>query len=158
RLSHIERPASMAAEATAATRATLFMRSAGRDPFFELALRSQALEIAAQRGDREDATLTQIADARIALRETPVDLNLVRPRAWTDVVNRDVVVFAPEERAHTDSLPLAEDVPRRHLPLALGDDPVLDPNALPRDRIGPARRVARREDVRIAGPEVLVDG
>ena len=43
-----------------------------------------------------------------------------------DVVDRDVLVLAPEERDRGIALAAAEQVARGRLALPLGDDPVLD--------------------------------
>src|SRR5262249_23256711 len=52
----------------------------------------------------------------------------------------------------------AQDVLGRDLTLALGNDPMLDAEALTRMRIGPSRDVAGGIDAMNAGLEILVDG
>ena len=59
-----------------------------------------------------------------------VDNELVPCRRMTHVIDRHVVVLAPEERNLGKPLPLAEHVARRRLALALGDHLVLDPEIL----------------------------
>src|SRR6185295_19334488 len=56
-----------------------------------------------------------------------------------------------------ETLAAAQDVARRRLALALGDDPVLDADALAAVRIGPARDVAGGVEAGRAGLEVFVD-
>ena len=64
----------------------------------------------------------------------------------TDIVDRHVVVLAPEERHRVEALALPEHVARGGLALALGHHPVLDANVLAGVRIGPARDIARGVD------------
>ena len=75
----------------------------------------------------------------------------------SDVFDRDVVVLAPEERHRVERFAAPEHVARRDLPLALGDHPVLDSDALSRMRIRPPRDVAGGKDPAGARLEVLVD-
>src|SRR5215208_240857 len=64
---------------------------------------------------------------------------------------------APEEGHRVEALASPQDVARRGLPLPLGDDPVLDADALPAPRVGVPCDVACGEDPRCARLEVLVD-
>ena len=73
-----------------------------------------------------------------------------------DIIDRDVIMLAPEERHGVELLAAAEHVQRRGLALALGHDPVFDADALAAMRIGPARDVAGGEDFRRAGLEIVV--
>src|SRR5262245_24465152 len=63
-----------------------------------------------------------------------------------DVVDRHVVVLAPEERHGGERLAASEHGERRSLSLALGDDPMLHPNVLAAVQIRPARNVPGRID------------
>src|SRR5207247_7171991 len=74
-----------------------------------------------------------------------------------DIRDLDVVVLAPEERHDRAGHPLAEHVLRGDLTLALGHDPVLDAQLLPRVAIGPTRDVARRKHAGRARLEEFVD-
>jgi hypothetical protein len=56
-----------------------------------------------------------------------------------------------------DMYPLPEQVTRRSLPLALRDDPVLDPHELTSVGIGPASDITRGENPRHTRFEILVD-
>src|SRR3974377_184509 len=73
-----------------------------------------------------------------------------------DIVDRHIVMLAPEKRHGAVRRLLANHVERRGLTLALGDDPVLDADALTHIGIGPARNVAGGVDVRRAGLKILV--
>src|SRR6202012_3414530 len=108
----------------------------------------EALEIAPHCRHREHPALAEIRDACVALRETAVDLDLVPSIGVADVVDRNVVVLAPEEREEAAGFVLPQDVPRRDLALALGYHPVLDADPLAGKRVGPACVVAGGEDVR----------
>src|SRR5258708_21899403 len=76
----------------------------------------------------------------------------------SDVIDRHVVVLAPEERNIGKPLPLSEHVARCRLALALGHHPVLDPQILAGVAIGPPRDVAGGKDARDAGLEIFVHG
>src|SRR5258707_13195233 len=73
-----------------------------------------------------------------------------------DVVDRHIVVLAPEERNLGKPMPLPEYVARRRLPLPLGHDPMLDPQILAGTGIGPPRDVAGGKDSRHAGFKVFI--
>src|SRR5262245_66480110 len=73
-----------------------------------------------------------------------------------DVVDRHVVVLAPEERNFGKSLLLAENVARCRLTLPLGHDPMLDSQILAGMGLGPSRDVAGGNDSRHAGFYVFV--
>src|SRR5712691_110728 len=74
----------------------------------------------------------------------------------TDVVERKIVLARPEERDRVEPFATPEYVPRRRLSLTFGDYPVLDANIVACPRIGPARDVSCREDLRNAGLEILI--
>src|SRR5665213_2040408 len=69
-----------------------------------------------------------IACDTVALHDVAVDLNGVPCFGVPDVIDRNVVMLAPEERHGAERLALPKHVERRGLTLALGDDPVLDAN------------------------------
>ena len=73
-----------------------------------------------------------------------------------DVVDRDVVVLAPEERNSVESLADAEDVASGNLTLTLGHDPVFDANPIAAVRVRPSRDVASGEYPRRARLEELL--
>ena len=75
-----------------------------------------------------------------------------------NIVDRHVVVLAPEERRLLVALARAKHVHRRNLALPLGDDPVLDAHSAPtRERVGEPGNVACGEDARSAGFQERVD-
>ena len=63
-----------------------------------------------------------------------------------DVVDRDVVMLAPEKRDGVEAFAMSQHVARGDLALALSDDPVFDADPLAGPPIGPARDVSRREN------------
>src|SRR5262249_28271195 len=75
----------------------------------------------------------------------------------TDIVDRHVVVLAPEERHRGELLRASEHIERGGLALALGDDPMLHPNIIAAVGIRPTDDVARGKDPRRGGFKVLVD-
>src|ERR1700687_3928124 len=79
-------------------------------------------------------------------RDVAFDCELVPCLGMADIVNRDVVVLAPEEGNGGKSLAVPEHIECRGLPLALGHHPMLDANALATIRIRPARNVTDRPD------------
>src|SRR6516225_5525186 len=84
-------------------------------------------------------------------------LDVVPGGGMADVVDRDVVVLAPEERHRGIALAAAEQVARGRLALPLGDDPVLDAQPLAAVGVGPAGDVAGGENAGRAGVEVFID-
>jgi hypothetical protein len=69
----------------------------------------------------------------------------------TDIIDRNVVVLAPEERHRLELLPVAEHVQGRDLALTFGDDPMFDADGLSAMRVGPARDVTGGKYARRAG-------
>src|ERR1700674_1910502 len=67
-------------------------------------------------------------------------------------------MHVPEKRHGVEWLPPAEHVARRGLPLALGNNPVLDADLLAAVRVRPAREITGGENAGDAGFEILVDG
>ena len=61
----------------------------------------------------------------------PVDRHRIPPLGVADVVDRHVVVLAPEERHRVEPLAAAQHVARGHLTLPLRDHPVLDADRSP---------------------------
>src|SRR5215471_4004434 len=84
-------------------------------------------------------------------------LDVVPGGGMADVVDRDIIVLAPEERDRGIALAAAEQVARGRLALPLGDDPVLDAQPLATVGIGPAGNVAGRVNAGNAGFEVFID-
>ena len=109
------------------------------------------------RGGGERASAELVAHQAVLAGDVAVDRELVPFLGVTDIVDRDVVVLAPEERHGVELLAQAQHVERRGLSLALGDHPVLDADRLAAVRVGPARDVAGGEDGRRAGLQKRVD-
>src|SRR5262245_13553336 len=86
----------------------------------------KALAVARDRGERQRPAAQVVRHRAVARIEGAVDANGVPALGVTDVLDRDVVVLAPEERNGIEALAPAEDVARRDLALALGNDPVFD--------------------------------
>jgi hypothetical protein len=75
----------------------------------------------------------------------------------SDIGEAEIVLFGPEERHVVEAFAPAEDVVRRCLALALGDDPMFDADSLTGKPVRPARDVAGSEDALDAVLEVLID-
>src|SRR6516162_1777155 len=84
-------------------------------------------------------------------------LDVIPGGGMADIVDRDVVVLAPEERDRGIALAAAEQVARGRLALPLGDDPVLDAQPLAAIWVRPAGNIASGENAGHAGFEVFID-
>jgi len=111
----------------------------------------QILDVAKDRGDGEGASVAPKAQQAIPGVDVAVHGDLVPCLRMADVIDRNVVVLAPERRDGIEGLASPEHIQRRDLSLAFRDHPVLDPNGLAGARIWPARDVAGGEDARSAG-------
>src|SRR6516162_6924398 len=123
---------------------------------FHRRLLPEIIDVAEDRGHRQQLAVATIAYQAIARFDVTLDVEVVPGRGMSDVVDGHVVVLAPEERNLGKSLSLAEDVARCRLTLPLGHDPMLDPQILAGMRIGPARNVAGGKDSRRTGFKVFV--
>jgi hypothetical protein len=92
--------------------------------------RLEAVEIAVDRGDREHAAAAFVFQQAIFCRDFAVDCDLVPLFGMADLVDRHVVVLAPEKRHRVECLARAEHVARGGLALAFGHHPMLDPDIL----------------------------
>ena len=81
----------------------------------------------------------------------------VPPDPGADVVDGRVVVTAPEEGNRAERLAGAENAPRGRRSESLGEDPVLDSNALTGPGIGPASEVPGGPHPGHVRPKQLVD-
>jgi hypothetical protein len=118
----------------------------------------KVLEIAKDRGNRQHPAVSAIAHETIAPLDVARDFDLVPFLGVTDVIDRYVVMLAPEERDVGKSYLLSEDISRCSLALAFGNDPMFNPEILARVRIQPPRNVAGGKNFRHAGLEVRVHG
>src|SRR5205085_8349683 len=91
-----------------------------------------------------------VAQQAVLGRNVALYRDLVPLLGMADIVDRSVVVLAPEKRHRLVLLAMAEHVQRRDLALPFGHHPVLDPDGLAAVRIGPACDVAGGEDARRA--------
>src|SRR5271166_3497086 len=105
---------------------------------FHAHLGFQALLVAEDRSDSERASVELETGETILAGDASLDREFVPPLRMTDVVDRDVVVLAPEERSGREYLAAAKHVERCNLALALGDDPMFDPDRLAAVRVRPA--------------------
>src|SRR5260370_9758495 len=106
---------------------------------FHRKLGLEACEIAVNRGDRQQLALAPVAQQAIAPRDVAVDGDLVPFFGMADIIDRHVVMLAPEEGYRLKSLAIPQHVARRGLALTLGDHPALAPDIFARMRVGPTR-------------------
>src|SRR4029079_19502458 len=118
----------------------------GRGLLLHRQLRLQAQTVAEQARQREELSAREIADAGVVFLQAALDDGLVVPGSVADVVERDVVVLAPEERDVPERSADARQRARQRLPLPLGQHPVLDARERSTARLRPARAVADRVD------------
>src|SRR5258708_2948988 len=115
------------------------------------------VNIAVDGGDGEHTPVAPVAQQAILGRDIAFDCQCVPRLGVAHIVDRDVIMLAPEERHGRELLSISEDVERRGLTLPLGDDPMFDASFCARVRIGPPRDIARRKDSRCAGLEVVIN-
>src|SRR5665213_2409916 len=92
-------------------------------------------------GHRELPTAESIGYGAVSILERPRDLRTVPVLGVSDIAETKVVLFGPKKWDVVEGFTLAEDIMRRCLALALGDDPVFDssdaaPERKPFDRLG----------------------
>src|SRR4030088_49656 len=97
----------------------------------------EAVDVAVDRGDGEHLAIAAIAHHAIARLDVAVYLERVPLLGMTDIVDRQVVMLAPEERNIGKALAPPQYIARDSLTLALGDDPVFDPELFPAVAIRP---------------------
>src|SRR6201995_4075731 len=90
-------------------------------------LRLQAGDVTIDRGDRQHAALALVAQQAVPLHDVAVDIDLVPGLGVADIIDRHVVMLAPEERHRVERLARAQHVARRGLALAFRHHPMLDP-------------------------------
>src|SRR5271155_3970260 len=123
----------------------------------EIHLGFEALSVAEDRGRGEGLSVSLVSKEAILLGDIALDRDLVPSLGMADVVDRDVVMLAPEEGSRRERRPVADHIERGDLALALRDNPMLDPNRLATDRIWPTRDIARGEYTGRARFEIGVD-
>src|SRR5215217_7167483 len=117
----------------------------------------QTLAVAVNRRGREDFVTPDELHRAIPRIDVAVDLETVPSFGVAYIIDRDVVVLAPEEWHRIEDLLLAKHVSGSSLALSLRHHPVLHPDTLTGMRIGPTRDVTGREHVRRAGLQELID-
>ena len=98
-----------------------------------------------------------VAHGDVAIFRRTVHVDPIPSLGVSDVIDRYVVVSAPEEWHLIESFSSAEHVARCGLALTLGNNPVLDTDRCCAVRVRPPRNVPGRIDVLGARLEVLVD-
>src|SRR6266436_3457241 len=101
----------------------------------------QARDIAIDRGNGELTPATPVVQQTILGGDIAVYGDLVPFLGVTYIVDRHVVVLAPEERHGIEDFALSQHVARGRLALAFRNHPVFDTNGLPGMRIRPARDI-----------------
>src|SRR6185503_19665829 len=110
----------------------------------------EAFEVTKDRGDGQHAPVAFHAQQAVLGSDIAVDGDLIPFRGMADIVDRNIIVLAPEEGHRAEFLPMPEHVDGRGLRLALRNHPMLDTDALAAVRIGPSRNVPGRKDARSA--------
>src|SRR4051794_10050920 len=116
----------------------------------------EAVDVAVDRRDREHLAVEAIAHHAIPRLDVTLDLECVPLLGMTDIVDRKVVMLAPEERDVGETFAPPQDIARNGLALELSSDPVFDPERFPTVRIRPSRDIAGGIDSRRAGLQVCV--
>ena len=106
----------------------------------------QACEIAEYRSDGEHAPLAFVFQQAIFRLDIAVDRDLIPLLGVANIIDRHVVVLAPEERHRIEFLALPQHVERCGLSLALRDHPMFHADIFVGMRVGPARNIARSID------------
>ena len=86
----------------------------------------KAREIAEDRRDGACAAVLFVTDQAIPRFDVAIDLDRVPRFRMADIIDRDIVVLAPEKRHGIELLAAAQHVDRRCLPLPFRDGPVLN--------------------------------
>src|SRR6185369_1439212 len=123
---------------------------------FHRRLSAQTLEIARNRCDGASAAIFLVGYSAITRIEASVHLNSIPLLSVTDVIDRHVIMLAPEEGDRIELVATAEHILRRGLALSFGDYPMFDANSFPGVRIRPAGGIASGEDSTHRGLEELV--
>src|SRR5688572_2820887 len=133
------------------------MTSCGCDFALHRELRLHAGPVSRDRCHREYAVSLSVPYRAVALLQASIDLDLIPLGGVPDVVDRQVVVLAPEERDVREGRSLSGDGPAHRLTLPLGEHPVFNPNLAAASGVWPARGVADREDALRRCLEIGVD-
>src|SRR5438874_9953081 len=115
--------------ATPAVQKITLPRSARR-LLLHLKFRPKIGDVAIDRCDGEHAAPPLISQQAVPRRDVAVDRNLIPLLGMTDIIDRNVVVLAPEKRHRIECLTLSQHVARRRLALAFRDYPMLNADIL----------------------------
>ena len=91
----------------------------------------KVFEVSKDRGDGGYTSLLLEAKKAILAHDVAVNCNLVPRFRMTDIIDRNVVVLAPEKWDGGERRAVTKRIESHRLPLSFGDDPVLNPDALP---------------------------
>src|SRR6266581_7482771 len=119
---------------------------------FHVQFSLQACEVTIDRRHGEDAAPALVFQQAIPGRDVAVDRNLVPLLGMTDIIDRHVVVLAPEKRYRIECRALSQHIARGGLSLTFGNHPVFDPDVFARMRIGQARDPSAVAPARPRGP------
>ena len=133
------------------------LHSSSSSPF-EFNFGAQPLEISMDDRDRQFLSSAPVTDRTVSLIQRPIDLDIVPPFRVADIGEAEIVLLGPEERNGVKPFAPAQDIARSRLPLALGGDKMLDPDALACEQIWPTGDVTGGKNARRARLEILVDG
>src|SRR5262249_22193045 len=139
----------------AAERRSRTRSRAGRDPLHRR-LFLGIVDIAEGAGHRQHLPAVAIAHQAVPLVDTAFDVECIPLFRVSDVIDRNVIVLAPEEWNVGKPLPLSEHVARRGLALPFGHNPVLDPQTLAVAGVGPARDIPGGKKAGRASLEIFV--
>src|SRR5262245_8035787 len=117
----------------------------------------EAGDIAVDRGDGQGAPAAPIADQAVLGGNFTIDGDLIPGLCMPDIVDRQVVMLAPEKWHGSKFLAQPQHVEGGGLPLPLGHHPMLDANRAAAIGVGPASNVAGGEDTRRPGLEIAVN-
>src|SRR3984885_12521141 len=114
-------------------------------------------DITIDRGDSEHAPGAFVPHQTILRADIAVDRDFVPFLGVTDIVDRHVVMLAPEERHGIEHFALPEHVARGGLALPFRHHPMFDANGFAGMPVWPARDIAGRIDAGNAGFEIGID-
>ena len=86
----------------------------------------KTFKVAKDRGDCGHTSVALKAEEAVFAHHISVDQDLVPRLRVTDIIDRDIVVLAPEKRHLGEGCALPKHVESRGLSLTLGDNPMLD--------------------------------
>src|SRR5579872_299375 len=114
-------------------------------------------DVAVDRGHREHAPAVLVEDQAVLRADIAVNGDFIPLFGVTDIIDRHVVMLAPEERHRVEHLALPEHIARRGLALPLRDHPMFDANGLARMLVRPTGDVAGGIDAGNAGFQIRID-